>query len=104
MDARHTPVIVGSSYKVGVERCQGKLWLHCDVENFTPSVAKELRAKWRQFIASVGQDVYALRNMSEDSPKEHFLCVAGFERVNKVAAPKRPGEWEIWKLRNIWAA
>jgi hypothetical protein len=77
-------VIDKPEYTVYFERYQGRVWMHCDVREWSLAVMKRLRQDWDYLFSLYGHTFYAL-NEPEGCEKRHkFMVAMGFEIVSPI--------------------
>lgn len=73
------PVICRKDYLFRVEQHTYGAFAHCDVYNWSPTIAKELIQDWQAFRALHGGPIYVLHNHSTGILQRKFLKMLGFE-------------------------
>lgn len=89
------PIICRQHYRFRLERHFHGAFAHCDVYNWSPTIAKALIKDWRTFRELHGGPIYVLHNHSTGDLQRKFLKMLDFEWL----CPHEPWS-DIWIWRN----
>lgn len=77
------PVIIKPSYVVSFERFNNTTWIHCDVNQWTPTVRRNLTQDFETLVYLHDDPIYAIHEIG-DKKHEKFLDIFKFKFFGSV--------------------
>jgi hypothetical protein len=80
------PVCRRREYTIFLQDIDGTTWAHCDVREWSGSVAKRLRADVDTLVEMQGAPVFAMNEPVGDVKHQKFLALMGFQFFKNLPA------------------
>jgi hypothetical protein len=76
-----TPVLIREEYTVYFEQYEGFTWGHCDIRQWTPGIAKKLKAEWDVLRSSHEGPIFAIHDIGDEKHLK-WCRMFGFRYAN----------------------
>jgi hypothetical protein len=92
----HIPVIVAKNITVSIEPHANVLWVHCKIGKWTAQTMRSGEKAWNAFVATLGHDLYVLRDPERNVPSKAFIGRFGFAKHRDIVG-KDGRQYQVWK-------
>lgn len=90
------PACIRPEYTILLQEIEGTCWVHCDVRQWSSSVAKRLRADWDVLFEMQGRPAFAMNEPTGCKKHQKFMRMMGFHFFKSLPA-KDGGECLVFR-------